>query len=146
MISILTRYLCSWSTFFISDQIWFNFIHIYYLLAFLSIKTKSWSTVVWPTIPIQPTQDLKKNLAIASSKNYIHIYKLFLTRQKNKYDCIYFISSSPLYVTYTHTHTHTHTHTYMAPFSIGTIPRCRGGRYSIPWISPLYHWSIPYNA
>ena len=25
----------------------------------------------------------------------------------------------------------------MAPFSIATTPRCRGGRYSFPWISPL---------
>ena len=25
-----------------------------------------------------------------------------------------------------------------APFSIATTPRCRGGRYSIPWIAPLY--------
>ena len=25
-----------------------------------------------------------------------------------------------------------------APFSIATTPRRRGGRYSIPWIAPLY--------
>ena len=25
-----------------------------------------------------------------------------------------------------------------APFPIATIPRCRGGRYFIPWIAPLY--------
>ena len=25
-----------------------------------------------------------------------------------------------------------------APFSIATTPRCKGGRYSIPWIVPLY--------
>ena len=25
-----------------------------------------------------------------------------------------------------------------APFSIAAILRCRGGRYSIPWIAPLY--------
>ena len=25
-----------------------------------------------------------------------------------------------------------------APFSIATTPRCRGGRYSFPWITPLY--------
>ena len=25
-----------------------------------------------------------------------------------------------------------------APFSIATIPVCRGGRYSFPWIAPLY--------
>ena len=25
-----------------------------------------------------------------------------------------------------------------APFSIATTPRCRGGRYSSPWIAPLY--------
>ena len=25
-----------------------------------------------------------------------------------------------------------------APFSIATTPRCRGGRYSIPWIASLY--------
>ena len=25
-----------------------------------------------------------------------------------------------------------------APFSIATTPRCRGARYSIPWIAPLY--------
>ena len=33
-----------------------------------------------------------------------------------------------------------------APFSIATTPRCRGGFYSIPWIAPLYLWSLPYNA
>ena len=33
-----------------------------------------------------------------------------------------------------------------APFSIATTPRCRGGRYSIPRIAPLYPWTIPYNA
>ena len=32
------------------------------------------------------------------------------------------------------------------PFSIATTPRCRGGRYSIPWIAPLYPWTVPYNA
>ena len=25
-----------------------------------------------------------------------------------------------------------------APFSIATTPRCREGRYSFPWIAPLY--------
>ena len=25
-----------------------------------------------------------------------------------------------------------------APFSIATTLRCRGGRYSFPWIAPLY--------
>ena len=25
-----------------------------------------------------------------------------------------------------------------APFSIATTPTCRGGRYSFPWIAPLY--------
>ena len=24
------------------------------------------------------------------------------------------------------------------PFSIATTPRCRGGRYTFPWITPLY--------
>ena len=33
-----------------------------------------------------------------------------------------------------------------APFSIATTPRCRGGRYSIPRIAPLYPWTVPYNA
>ena len=33
-----------------------------------------------------------------------------------------------------------------APFSKATTPRCRGGRYSIPWIAPLYAWSLYYNA
>ena len=33
-----------------------------------------------------------------------------------------------------------------APFSIATTPRSRGGRYSFPWIAPLYLWSVPYNA
>ena len=33
-----------------------------------------------------------------------------------------------------------------APFSIATAPRCRGGRYSFPWIAVLYPWSVPYNA
>ena len=33
-----------------------------------------------------------------------------------------------------------------APFSIATTLMCRGGRYSIPWITPRYSWSLPYNA
>ena len=33
-----------------------------------------------------------------------------------------------------------------APFSIATIPRCRGGHYSFPWIAPLYPWYVPYVA
>ena len=33
-----------------------------------------------------------------------------------------------------------------APFLIATIPRCRRGRNSFPWIDPLYSWSLPYNA
>ena len=33
-----------------------------------------------------------------------------------------------------------------APFSIATTQRCRGERYSIPWIAPLYPWSLPYSA
>ena len=32
------------------------------------------------------------------------------------------------------------------PFSIATTPRCWGGCYSIPWIAPLYPWSLPYNS
>ena len=33
-----------------------------------------------------------------------------------------------------------------APFTIATTPRCRGRRYSFPWITPLYPWYIPYIA
>ena len=33
-----------------------------------------------------------------------------------------------------------------APFSIATTPRCTGGRYSFPWIAPLYTWSLPHIA
>ena len=33
-----------------------------------------------------------------------------------------------------------------APFSIATIPRCRGGCYSFPKIAPLYPWYLPYIA
>ena len=45
---------------------------------------------------------------------------------------------------------HTHTYIYIyklatlvagdpkSPFSKATTPRCRGGRYSFPWIAPLY--------
>ena len=33
-----------------------------------------------------------------------------------------------------------------APFSKATTPRCRGGRYFFPWITPLYPWYVPYNA
>ena len=32
------------------------------------------------------------------------------------------------------------------PFSIATTPRCRGGRYSFPWIAPFYPWYVPINA
>ena len=31
-------------------------------------------------------------------------------------------------------------------FLIATTSRYRGGRNSIPWIAPLYPWSVPYNA
>ena len=31
-------------------------------------------------------------------------------------------------------------------FSLATTPRCRGGRYSFPWIVPLYPLSVPHNA
>ena len=31
-------------------------------------------------------------------------------------------------------------------FSIATTPRCRRGRYSFPWIAPLYPWYVPYIA
>ena len=33
-----------------------------------------------------------------------------------------------------------------APFSIVTTPRCRGGRYSFPWIAPFHPWYVPYIA
>ena len=33
-----------------------------------------------------------------------------------------------------------------ALFSIATTLRCRGGRYSFPWIAPLYPWYVPYIA
>ena len=33
-----------------------------------------------------------------------------------------------------------------APFSIATTPSYREGRYSFPWIAPLYPWYIPYIA
>ena len=33
-----------------------------------------------------------------------------------------------------------------APFSIATTPRCSEKCYSIPWIAPLYPWSLPYNV
>ena len=33
-----------------------------------------------------------------------------------------------------------------APFSIATTLRYRGGRYSFPWITPLYPWYVPYIA
>ena len=33
-----------------------------------------------------------------------------------------------------------------APFSIATTPRCRGGRYSFPWIAPFYPWYVPFMA
>ena len=33
-----------------------------------------------------------------------------------------------------------------APFSIATTPRCRGGRYSFPWIAPLNPSYVLYIA
>ena len=33
-----------------------------------------------------------------------------------------------------------------APFSIATTPRCRGGRYSFPWIASLYPLYVLYIA
>ena len=33
-----------------------------------------------------------------------------------------------------------------APFSVAMTLRCRRGHYFFPWIAPLYHWYVPYNA
>ncbi len=33
-----------------------------------------------------------------------------------------------------------------APFQIATLLMCREGRYSFPWIAPIYTWCVPYNA
>ena len=33
-----------------------------------------------------------------------------------------------------------------APFSMATTPSCWGGRESLPWIVPLYPWSVSYKA
>ena len=33
-----------------------------------------------------------------------------------------------------------------APFSMATTPWCCEEHYSIPWIAPLYLWSLPYDA
>ena len=33
-----------------------------------------------------------------------------------------------------------------APFSVASTPRCRGGCYTFPGISPLYPWYVPYIA
>ena len=33
-----------------------------------------------------------------------------------------------------------------APFSIATKQKCRGGRYSFPWIAPLSPRYVPYIA
>ena len=33
-----------------------------------------------------------------------------------------------------------------APFSIATTPSCEGGRYSFPWIAPLYPRYVPFIA
>ena len=48
---------------------------------------------------------------MAANNLYIYIYKLLVTVVKGD---------------------------QKAPFSIATTPRCRGGRYSFPWIAPLY--------
>ena len=34
----------------------------------------------------------------------------------------------------------------MAPFSLATTPRCRGGHFSFPWIAPLYPGYVSYIA
>ncbi len=33
-----------------------------------------------------------------------------------------------------------------APFPVATTSRCRRGRYSFPWIAPLYPRYVPYIA
>ena len=33
-----------------------------------------------------------------------------------------------------------------APLSIGNTQKYREGRYSFPWIAPLYLWYVPYIA
>ena len=32
----------------------------------------------------------------------------------------------------------------MAPYSLTTTPKCKEGRYSFPWIAPLYFRYVPY--
>ena len=71
-------------------------------------------------------------------------------------------SSSRASVTFLSAHGHTNTLIYIyiyivklvtvvegdprAPFSIATTPRCKGGRYSFPWIDPLDPSYVPYVA
>ena len=35
---------------------------------------------------------------------------------------------------------------HVGSFSKATTPRCRWERFSFPWITPLYPWSVCYNA
>ena len=71
--------------------------------------------------------------------------------------CLFLMANKPIMVIYCQNmHAHTHTHIYIKVvtfverdpkvlFSTATTPRSRGGRYYIPWIAPLYPWSVPYN-
>ena len=88
---------------------------------------------------------------------YIYIYRvtqknsthIFLTEIHN-----FFVGGAPSL--YPHLDIYKHIITYIkikwatlvvgdpnVSFSIATTPRCRRGRYSIPWFSPLHPWYVP---
>ena len=63
---------------------------------------------------------------------YIYIYVcIYIYRYVYIYRCIYTYISKVKLATIVESDP-------KAPFSIATTPRCRGGRYSIPRIAPLY--------
>ena len=101
---------------------------------------------IQPTQP-NPTQPQTMCLQIIYIHTYIYIYiyiHIYI------YICIYICVCVCIY-TYIYIFVYQKLATVVeggpkAPFSIATTPRCRGGRYSFPWIAPLYPWYVPYNA
>ena len=89
-------------------------------------------------------QHFKKNSAMADDRLYLNYLAKF---EGSELKILKEISSLLDYQKHIFTHLVTLIEgNSKVSFSIATTWRCRGGRYSSPWIAPLYPWNVPYNA
>ena len=126
--------------------IYHNFSHIPMTPAYSKNKIKN----VWLQVSLWPltwTNSLKIMqsfflLSSLSSKKWATKWENFYSLLCQSFNSSYYV----LYITVSKVKLVTEVKgDPKAPFLIATTPRCRGGRYSFPWIVPLYPWYVPYD-